>query len=206
MDIINSIEQLEELYGQPHPNALKKELAALTPEYKKWISQSQFFAFASVGDGGLDCSPRGDANENLIRIVDDTTILIPDRRGNNRLDSLKNIISDPRVALLFFVNGVNETVRVNGHAQISTNLELINSFEFKGTYPKSVIVVKIDAVYFQCARALIRSGLWESTDNAVAKDIPTAGQMTKSAFSEFDAKNYDNELKDRQKRTHYADE
>lgn len=203
MNIIRSIHELENLYGEINANSLRKETSVLTPEYKRWISHSEFFALASVGESGLDCSPRGDKCENLIRIVDDKTILIPDRRGNNRLDTLRNIVSDPRVALLFFVKGVNETVRVNGRAKISVDDQLVKSFEYKNTRPKSVIIVEIDAVYFQCARALKRSNLWTSEDVSKNLIVPTAGQMTKSAYMEFDADAYDAELQDRQAKTLY---
>ena len=202
-DIITSIKQLEKHYGGINANSLRKETSFLTSEYKRWIEHSEFFAFASVGADGLDCSPRGDTNESLIRIIDDNTLYIPDRRGNNRLDTLRNIVSDPRVALLFFVKGVNETVRINGRAQISIDEDLIRSFEFNGTFPKSVIVVKIDAVYFQCARALKRSRLWDGQSYFDVSDVPTAGQMTKSAYMEFDADTYDEELQERQAKTLY---
>lgn len=200
MNEIRSIEELEEIYGGVNTNALKKETLRLTAEYRKWVEKSQFFAIASQGPEGMDCSPRGDASGQLIKILDDRTIAIPDRRGNNRLDTLRNIISDNHVALLFFISGVSETMRINGKAVISTDPDLIADFSINNTKPKSVIIVKINAVYFQCARALVRSELWNIKGSI---DVPTAGQMTKSATPEFDADTYDAELKDRVLKTLY---
>ena len=200
MNEIRSIEELEEIYGGVNVSALKKETLQLTTQYRQWIEKSQFFSIASHGPEGMDCSPRGDASGQLFKILDDRTIAIPDRRGNNRLDTLRNIIFDSHVALLFFITGVNETMRINGKATISTDPELIADFSINNTKPKAVIIVKIDAVYFQCARALARAKLWTEKTPI---DVPTAGQMIKSATPEFDAETYDAELKDRQVKTLY---
>lgn len=201
--VITSIEKLEELYDQVNVNSLRKETTELTSAYKKWLEHSHFFALASIGPDGLDCSPRGDMAGQAIRIIDNKTIHIPDRRGNNRLDTLRNIVADPRVALLFFIKGVNETLRINGRAKISTDTCFIEEFEYQGTYPKSVIIIEVDAVYFQCARALKRSDLWDQEAVSDNSNVPTAGQMTKSAYQEFDAEFYDAELNDRQAKTLY---
>ncbi|MEH6547848.1 MAG: pyridoxamine 5'-phosphate oxidase family protein, partial [Sneathiella sp.] len=125
---ITSIEDLEALYGFANPNSQAKETSFLTSAYRNWIEKAPFFALASVGEGGLDCSPRGDAAGQLFRIVDDKTLIIPDRRGNNRLDTLRNIIGDPRVALLFLIPGINETLRINGKARVSTDAKLLDQF------------------------------------------------------------------------------
>lgn len=200
MSIIKSIEALQKIYGEVNENALKKETSQLTIEYKRWLEKSQFFTIASCGSIGLDCSPRGDAPGNLFKIIDNKTIAIPDRKGNNRLDTLKNIVSDKRVSLLFFITGVNETIRINGKAIISTDPALLTQFSMNNTEPKTVIVVTIDAVYFQCARALVRSELWRDKGTG---NVPTAGQMTKGAAPDFDADTYDAELKNRQQKTLY---
>ena len=131
---------LEALYGKPGANSLTKEVDALTPEYRQWIEQSPFMAIASVGQGGLDCSPRGDARGQLFRILDDQTIAIPDRRGNNRLDTLRNLVTDPRISLLFLLPGINETIRVNGVAQVVTDTALREVFRINNQAPTTVII------------------------------------------------------------------
>ena len=200
---INTLDELDRLYGDVNPNSLAKETASLTPEYRRWIEASPFFAVATSGPGGLDCSPRGDPVGQLFRVLSDREIVIPDRRGNNRRDTLKNIISDPHIALLFLMPGINETLRINGQASITTDPDLRESFAVKEKLPVTVIRVKIDSVYFQCARALIRSQLWNSEHHATRDTIPTTGQMTKSAISDFDADSYDAALLDRQKSSLY---
>lgn len=200
---ITSLEALEALYGKVNPNSLAKETSGLTPEYRRWIEAAPFFALASAGPGGLDCSPRGDAESELFRILDDRTLAFPDRRGNNRLDTLKNILADPRVALLFLIPGIDETLRINGRATITTDPELIEAFAVGGSRPATVIVVEIDAVYFQCARALARARLWDPEARIDRAAVPTAGQMTRGAAPEFDAEGYDTALPARQKVTLY---
>ncbi|WP_340148571.1 pyridoxamine 5'-phosphate oxidase family protein [uncultured Sneathiella sp.] len=200
---ITTIEALEALYGPVNPNSLAKETPFLTPEYRRWIGEAPFFALASSGPGGLDCSPRGDAAGQLFRILDDRHIAIPDRRGNNRLDTLRNILHDPRVALLFLIPGIEETLRINGRATVTTESELIQSFRVGATTPLSVILVDIDAVYFQCARALKRSKLWDPAAQLAKGGVPTAGQMTRGAKPDFDAETYDAELPARQQSSLY---
>ena len=145
---ITTIEALEALYDAVNPISLAKETSALTAEYRQWIEHAPFFALASSGPGGLDCSPRGDAAGQLFRILDDRHIAIPDRRGNNRIDTLRNIVKDPRVALLFLIPGIEECLRLNGRAIITTEPELIQSFKVGATTPKSVLLVEIEAVIF----------------------------------------------------------
>jgi len=200
---VTTLEDLLALYPKVNPNSLRKEMDFLTPEYRAWISQAPFFALASVGEGGLDCSPRGDMRGKLFEILDDKTIAIPDRRGNNRLDTLRNIVEDPRVALLFLLPGINETLRINGSAKITTDPDLIARFDVDGNLPATVIVVSIRAVYFQCGRALLRSGLWNPETQLEKGDVPTAGQMTKGAYAAFDAEAYDQELPGRHAKTLY---
>jgi len=151
----------------------------------------------------MDCSPRGDKPGQLFRILDDQTIAIPDRRGNNRLDTIRNIVADPRVALLFLLPGINESLRINGEAIVVTDTALRNRFAVNGSKPVTVVVVTISSVYFQCARALMRSGLW-STDAQVGKaEVPTAGEMIKSGLSDFDSETYDAQLRSRQRSSLY---
>ena len=143
--------------------------------YRKLVEASPFFALATIGPDGLDCSPRGDPN-GFVRVVDEKTIVVPDRRGNNRIDSLRNLISDPRVALLFLIPGVSETLRIMGRATISTDPELCASFTMQGKAPRSVLVVKVEKVFFQCAKAIVRSKLWDPATQVERSSLPTAGQ------------------------------
>jgi uncharacterized protein len=200
---ITALPELLAIYGETNPISLAKETTALTPAYRTMLASARFFTIATSGHGGLDCSPRGDAMGHLIAIEDDTTLLIPDRRGNNRLDTLKNIIADPRIALLFLIPGVNETLRINGSAEISTDPTLIQRFMMDSKPPRTVIKVNITAVYFQCARALARSALWDPASRVDRTTLPTAGQMTQSAKADFDAATYDAALPERQRTTLY---
>jgi uncharacterized protein len=176
MSTITTIEELEALYGQPQETSLVKEVDAITPEYRRFIDAAPFAALATAGPEGLDCSPRGDV-PGFVRVHDDKTLMMPDRRGNNRVDSLRNIIRDPRIALLFLVPGSGTTLRVNGRAHLSTEPALLHSFEIEGKPPRSVIVMTVDAVYFQCARAIVRSDLWNPAKHVDPKSLPTPGQI-----------------------------
>ena len=200
---ISTIEQLEALYGKPSSMALAKESAHLTDAYQAWLEKAAFFAFASGGAKGLDCSPRGDIRGGAFKVLDNKTLAIPDRRGNNRLDTLRNIVTDSNVAILFLIPGITEALRINGRAIVTTDPTLLEQFDMQGKPPTSVISVTIDAVYFQCARAIMRSKLWNVDNQLKRGDVPTAGQMTKSVMPEFDAEKYDAELTDRQKGSLY---
>lgn len=200
---ITTLDDLTALYNPTNPISLNKETTVLTPAYRRWIELAPFFAIATSGPGRLDCSPRGDAVGQVFRVLDEAAIAIPDRRGNNRLDTLKNIIHDPKVALLFLTPGINETVRINGKATITTDLKLVKSFAVGGKLPATVIVVAIEAVYFQCARALKRARLWEQDIQIERDQVPSAGEMTKSALPDFDAADYDAKLQDRQAKSLY---
>ena len=180
---ITTVEQLAELYGQPQETSILKEVDRITPEYRKLIEAAPFAALATSGPEGLDCSPRGDF-PGFVRVQDERTLLLPDRRGNNRADSLRNIVRDPRVGLLFLIPGVTMTLRVNGRAQISIDPELLASFAVDGKEPRSVIVVAVEAVYFQCARALIRSDLWNPDKHTAPESLPTPGQILASLTGE----------------------
>ncbi len=201
-DLITSVDQLEALYGTPPERSLIKETPRITEPYRRLLEAAPFVALASVGPEGMDCSPRGDA-PGFVRIIDDRTVVIPDRRGNNRIDTLRNIVRDPRVALLFLIPGLDETVRINGRARISVAEDLLTSLEVNGKRPATAIVVTIDTMYFQCARALKRSRLWDVESLVDPKNLPSAGQLVKSVTAGFDAESYDAALQDRQARTLY---
>lgn len=203
MPDVTSLAELEALYGDVPPAAMAKETDRLTAEYRAWIEQAPFFAIASVGAAGTDCSPRGDKAGHMLRVLDDRTIAIPDRRGNNRIDTLRNIVADQRVSLLFLIPGVEETLRIRGRAKLSTDPALTGMFEMGGKKPVTVIVVDITSVFFQCARALKRAGLWDRESLRQKGDVPTAGQMLKSAVEGFDGDSYDAQLEDRLKATLY---
>ena len=155
---VSTIEELEAIYGEPLPQSLVREIDYISDHYRSFIEKSPFMVLASADEEGLDCSPRGDP-AGFVRVVDEKTLMIPDRRGNNRIDTLRNIVRDPRVSLLFLVPGVGETLRINGRAKISVDPELCGSFDMNGKTPRSVIIVTADRVYFQCQKALARSRL-----------------------------------------------
>ena len=177
MTTVNSIEALEALY-QPAPTlaSTAKEVDRLIPAYQSLIAASPFVALATSGPEGLDCSPRGDSGP-VVRIVDERTLALPDRRGNNRIDSLRNIVRDPRVALLFLIPGSGTTLRVNGRAVLSTDGQLMESFAVDGKPPRCVIQITVEKVYFQCARAVIRAGLWDAARHVDTATLPTPGQV-----------------------------
>jgi len=180
MTLITRIEDLEQVYGSPGPSSTLKELNQLIPEYRAYIEASPFCALATCGPEGMDCTPRGDRG-SVVRIADDKTLLLPDRLGNNRIDSLRNIVRDPRVALLFLVPGSNTAMRVNGRGSLSIEPDLLDSFIMEGKPPRSVIIIDIDAVYFQCARALMRGDVWNPETFVDAQSLPSAGQMLAAA-------------------------
>ena len=189
--VVGSESELQALYGKASPNSLAKESGCLTPAYQQWIEQAPFMAVASSGARGLDCSPRGDNAGELFRVLDAGTIVIPDRPGNNRLDTLRNIVTDPRIALLFLIPGIKESMRINGSAVIETDESLLESFSVNGKKPVTVLVVTIQSIYFQCGKALLRSKLWEADAQLNSDTVPTAGRMLKSVMGDFDATAYD---------------
>ncbi len=171
---IRTLEELDALYGTPVEAATAKVADHVTPEYRRLIEAAPFAALATMGPEGLDCSPRGD-RPGFIRIADPRTLMMPDRRGNNRVDSLRNIVRDPRAALMLLIPGWGNAVRVNGRATIEADPALLGSFAVDGKAPRTVIVLEVDEVYFQCSRAIIRSGIWGA--QAEPADLPTAGQI-----------------------------
>ncbi len=177
MQPMTSISELESHYGAPSTASLVKETDRLVPVYRRLIEASPFVGLATVGPDGLDCSPRGDRSGELLRIVDDHTLMMPDRRGNNRIDSLRNIVTDPRVALLFLIPGSGTALRVNGRAIVTADADLCRSFAVEDKPPRSVIVITIEKVYFQCARAIIRSELWNPDHYGRAATLPSAGEI-----------------------------
>jgi PPOX class probable FMN-dependent enzyme len=176
MSIIATIEDLEAIYGQPNEASTVKVADRVTPQYRALIDKSPFVALATSGPEGLDCSPRGDL-PGFVRVHDDKTLMMPDRRGNNRVDSLRNIVRDPKVALLFLIPGAGSTLRVNGRAQVSVDPELLASFRMDGKAPRTVIVMTVDEIYFQCARAIVRAELWNPDRRVDPADLPTPGQI-----------------------------
>jgi PPOX class probable FMN-dependent enzyme len=176
MTIIATIGELEAIYGQPNEASTVKVADRITPLYRVLIDKSPFAALATCGPEGLDCSPRGDL-PGFVRVHDETTLMMPDRRGNNRVDSLRNIIRDPRIALLFLIPGSGSTLRINGRARVSADADLLASFKVDGKAPRTVIVMTVDEIYFQCARAIVRSDLWNPDRRVDPKSLPTPGQI-----------------------------
>jgi uncharacterized protein len=174
--LVTTMEHLESLYGEPYGPASVKEIDHINASYRAFIEAAPFFALATAGPEGMDCSPRGDA-PGFVRVLDEKTLLIPDRRGNNRIDSLRNIIADPRVALLFLIPGVGETIRVIGRASISTDPALAESFVVNGKTPATVIVVAVERVFYQCTKAIVRSRLWDPATQVDRKSLPSAGTI-----------------------------
>lgn len=188
MTPITDVKDLEALYDVVSPRSLTKVAQAMTPLYRQWIEASRFCVLTTVGPEGTDGSPRGDDGP-VVRLADDKTILMPDWRGNNRMDSLRNIVRDGRVSLMFMVAGSTTVVRVNGTAQLTASTEVTEQFEQKGKHPRTVIVITIGEMYFQCAKALMRSGLWTRGDES--DGLPTAGAFLKEQEAGFDGDGYD---------------
>ncbi len=176
MPHISTVAELEALYGAPSEAAIVKEIDRIVPEYRVLIERAPFVALATVGPEGLDCSPRGDRGP-VVHVADDRTLMLPDRRGNNRVDSLRNIVRDPRVALLFLVPGSGTTLRVNGRARLSIDPALLARFAVEGKAPRSVIEIAVETVFFQCARAIVRSQIWDPASHADPATLPTPGQI-----------------------------
>ena len=189
---------LKALYGEANPISITKEVDHLHPHYAAFVRAAPFAVLATVAPEGLDASPRGE-QPGFVEIEDERTLLLPDRRGNNRADSLLNILADPRVALLFLVPGVDETLRVNGRAVISVDPALRQRFVMGGKPARSVLIIRVETVYFQCARALLRSGLWDAARHVPRSALPSTGTMVADfARAHVDAGEYDRDLDQRQ--------
>ena len=175
-NLLKDAAALRELYGEASEGAIAKEIDHVNGPYRAMIEASPFMVMATSGPDGLDVSPRGDP-AGFVVVENERTLLIPDRRGNNRADSLNNLIDDPRIALLFMIPGVGETLRVNGRAEICIDPALLERFPAQGKLPRSVIVVHVERVYFQCPKALVRSDLWNPAKHVERKSLPSAGMI-----------------------------
>jgi len=200
---IADIAALEALYGSVNDTSRLKEIDHLHPAYVALIKASPFAVLATGGAGGMDASPRGDLG-GVVDIVDDKTLILPDRRGNNRIDSLRNIVENPRVALIFLVPGLGETLRVNGRAEISADPELLARYEMDGKLPRTVLVIHVESVFFQCSRALIRSQLWNPERHVPRASLPSTGAILEAVTqTAIDGAAYDRELPERLRTTLY---
>jgi PPOX class probable FMN-dependent enzyme len=177
MDTIENPRLLREIYGEPSERAVKKQLTRLDRHCRNFIGLSPFLVIASSDPAGrCDASPKGDM-PGFVRVIDDTTLLIPDRLGNNRVDTLGNLLERPGVGLIFFVPGVNETLRVNGRATVTTDPELLEPLAVNGKVPRSGIVVAAEEIYFHCGKALIRSDLWNPEKRVARGSWPPLGRI-----------------------------
>lgn len=202
MNFIHTQEQLQALFGAPSVNSLRKDTDHLHPIYQDWIKASGFAVLATSGPTGLDTSPRGDPVP-LARIIDEKTLVLPERKGNNRIDSLRNILDDPRVSLIFFVPGIDETLRVNGRAQITADNELMNSLAVNGKAPTCALWIHVDQVFFQCGKSMLRSGLWQPR-SAEQPQPPSAGEIFAALTSgDINQKQYDHEKPQRLRESMY---
>nr|WP_028605477.1 pyridoxamine 5'-phosphate oxidase family protein [Ottowia thiooxydans] len=200
-DTITTIDQLQELFGSVGEASLRKEANFIPAVYRRWIEASPFVVLATSGPEGLDASPRGDP-AGFVVVENERSLLLPERRGNNRIDSLRNILTDSRVGLLFFIPGVGETLRVNGRATISTDRALLDRLAVEGKPPQCVIRIAVEAAFFQCARAMQRSGLWSNTTRPAG--VPSAGEMLQALTSGgIDGEQYDQALPARQSTSLY---
>ena len=201
--LIDDVAALEALFGPVGEASLRKQSSTLPPVYRAMVEAAPFAVLATVGPGGLDASPRGDA-PGVVVVHDERTLLLPERRGNNRIDSLRNIVADPRVGLLFLIPGVGETLRVNGRARISVEPALLARLAVQGAEPKCVLVITVDEVFFQCARAIARSNLWAPVAPGAARPVPTAGAILAALTNEeVGGKAYDDGLDARQRSSLY---
>ena len=200
---IATLAQLEQLYGDVAPPSLMKVTDHIHQAYRPFIESSPFVALATSGETDLDVSPRGDP-AGFMQIEDEKTLLLPDRRGNNRLDSLKNILVDPRVALLFLIPGIGETLRVNGEAEISVDPALLARFTVEGNQPRTVLRIHVHSVFFQCSRAIVRSRLWDADTQLQRAQLPSTGSILKAvSHAAVDGEAYDRALPERIKKTLY---
>jgi PPOX class probable FMN-dependent enzyme len=202
-DQVTSIEALEVIYGPAVPRSLTKEIDHISNHYRQFIEVAPFVVVATVGPEGMDCSPRGDP-AGFMRVTDPKTVIMPDRRGNNRLDSLRNLVRDPRISLLFLIPGVNETMRINGTAKIVADTALCDSFTIQGKAPATVIVTTVERIYYQCPKALVRSKLWSPEALVPRSSLPSTGEMQQALLGEdFDGAGYDKDYPTHMQRTIY---
>ncbi|MDQ0455122.1 pyridoxamine 5'-phosphate oxidase family protein [Rhizobium paknamense] len=199
---ITSLDELSALYGAVRETSLAKEIDHLNADYAAFVRASPFVILATAGPEGTDCSPKGD-QPGFVQILDEKTIAIPDRPGNNRIDNLKNILADGRASVLFLVPGVGETLRINGRARITADLALRERFAVEGKLPVTVILIAIERVYFHCAKAFLRSKLWDPSSQIDRASLPTPGQILKHIVHGFDGEAYDRDLPARVQATLY---
>jgi len=198
VSIVKTVAELDAIYGETSEASVIKVSDRLTAGYRRLIEASPIVALATCGPEGLDCSPRGDPGA-VMTIVDDRTLVLPDRRGNNRIDSLRNIVRDGRIALLFLIPGSNTTLRINGTAEISVDPELLENLAMEGKLPRSAIVIHIGEIYFQCARALMRARIWDQDAWPDVSDLPTPGSLMRELKQDFDSLTYDRDWPERAK-------
>ncbi|MBC7500094.1 MAG: pyridoxamine 5'-phosphate oxidase family protein [Herminiimonas sp.] len=203
MNQIFDVATLEKLYGTPGQASVSKEVDYLHPHYRAFIEAAPFVLLATSGPEGLDVSPRGDPT-GFVKVEDDKTLLLPDRRGNNRIDSLRNIVSDPRVALIFLIPGIGETLRINGRARILITPDLLVRFAINGNQPCSVLEITVESVFFQCSRAILRSRLWQADQQIERRSLPSTGTILADlSKNDIDGETYDQALPDRLASTLY---
>lgn len=196
-NLVTTIEQLEALYGKPMPTAIAKEIDHINPGYRKLIEAAPFVTIATSGPEGLDCSPKGDA-PGFVRVLDDKTLVIPDRPGNNRIDGYRNILRDPRIALLFLIPGIGETLRINGRAEISIDPKLMQDSAVNGKPPRSLLIVHVETVYFHCSKAIVRSRLWNEQSKIERGSLPSTGTLiAELTEGKLGGEIYDRELPER---------
>jgi PPOX class probable FMN-dependent enzyme len=200
---ISDLEALTAIYGAPAVSSIKKEVNHIHPYYRKLVEAAPFAILATSGPEGIDASPRGDP-AGFIQVYDEKTLLLPDRRGNNRIDSLRNIIHDPRVGLLFLIPGIGETLRINGTATITTDPAVLRYFLVDGKRPLSVLVINVETVFFQCSRAILRSRLWDHSVHVERGALPSTGAILEAlSNAEIDGAKYDSDLPERVRKTLY---
>ena len=188
---ITEAEALRSLYGTPNDIAAQKTIHKLDKHCRNFIAHSPFLVLSSAAaDGSADVSPKGDA-PGFVKVLDEQTLLIPDRRGNNRLDGLQNIIENPNVAMIFLVPGVGETLRVNGRATITTDRALLEPLAVNGKTPQTGLLVQVEEAFLHCAKAIIRSKLWDPATQIDRKSFPTIGQMIADQIKGLDAEETD---------------
>lgn len=192
--LLTTVEQLEALYGRPQGPAVVKEIDHIDGNYRKLIAASPFVVIATGGSDGLDCSPKGDP-AGFVHVLDDKTLAIPDRPGNNRIDGFRNIVRDPRIALLFLIPGIGETLRVNGRAAISVDPDLLQGFAINGKLPRSVLLVHVETAFYHCAKAIVRSKLWDEASKVDRKSLPSSGTiLAEISQGKLGGESYDRKL------------
>ena len=202
--VIETVEELRSSYGEPSERAVKKSLDRLDRHCRRFIELSPFVVLASAGaDGRVDCSPRGDP-AGFVAVLDERTILLPDRRGNNRADSLTNVLENPNVGMLFMIPGVDETLRLNGQARLTTDPARLEPLAVNGRVPRSGLVVEVEEVFLQCTKALVRSRLWADETRVDRKAaLPSFGQMLADHIGESDGEKVDREIRARVRESLY---